>query len=217
MWRLKTRFHSGSFSHRTRKMNLKRMEREEFDLAIVGGGITGAAIARDAAMRGLKVALMEKGDFASGTSSKSSKMIHGGLRYLKQLDIGLVKESLTERENLLQLAPHLVHPAPHLIPIYSGWRGRLELHIGLFGYDFLASGSSLGRHRNLPAEEVLRQEPLLRRENLSGGFIYYDCLVNDARLTLGVVKAAHENGAVVSTYVRAIDLDTHKENLNETS
>jgi glycerol-3-phosphate dehydrogenase len=196
-------------------MNLRRMAREEFDIVIIGAGITGAAIARDAAMRRLRVALIDKGDFASGTSSKSSKMIHGGLRYLKQLDIGLVRESLTERENLLRLAPHLVHPAPYLIPIYSGWRGRLEMHFGLFGYDFLASGSSLGRHRDLSAEEVLREEPLLRQENLSGGFIYYDCLVNDARLTLAVVKSAHEHGAVVSNYAPAIDLVTDKERLNE--
>ncbi len=215
MWPFKPKNYSGFFSHRTRKMNLIRMEREEFDLAVIGGGITGAGIARDAVMRGLKVALIEKTDFASGTSSKSSKMIHGGLRYLKQLDIGLVKESLAERENLLHLAPHLVHPAPYLIPIYSGWRGRLELHLGLFGYDFLAGGSALGRHRNLSSEEVLREEPLLRQENLSGGFIYYDCLVNDARLTLAVVKSAHENGAVVSNYTQAIDLDTKKESLNK--
>ena len=190
------------------------MEQEEFDLAIIGGGITGAAVARDAALRGLKVALIEKSDFASGTSSKSSKMIHGGLRYLKQLDIGLVKESLAERDALLRLAPHLVHPAPYLIPIYSGWRGRFELHVGLFGYDFLAGGSTLGRHRDLSSAEVLREEPLLRQQNLSGGFIYYDCLVNDARLTLAVVKSAHEHGAVVSNYTRATDLDTKEETLN---
>jgi glycerol-3-phosphate dehydrogenase len=214
MWRSKTNLYSGSFSYRTRQTSLERMEREQFDLAIIGGGITGAAIARDAAMRGLSVALIEKGDFASGTSSKSSKMIHGGLRYLRQLDIGLVKESLAEREILLHLAPHLVHPAPYLIPIYSGWKGRLELHLGLFGYDFLASGSSLGRHRTLSSDEVLREEPLLRQENLSGGFIYYDCLVNDARLTLAVVKSASQCGAVVSNHTRAIDLDTNDDNLN---
>jgi glycerol-3-phosphate dehydrogenase len=107
LW-LKPRSSSGNFSPKTRKINLKRMQKEEFDLAVIGGGITGAAIARDAAMRGMKVALIEKADFASGTSSKSSKLIHGGLRYLKQLDIGLVKESLSEREKLLHLAPNLV-------------------------------------------------------------------------------------------------------------
>jgi glycerol-3-phosphate dehydrogenase len=215
MWRLKSKFYSGSFSYRTRKENLKKMTREEFDLAVIGGGITGAAIARDASLRGLKVALMEKVDFASGTSSKSSKMIHGGLRYLRQLDISLVKESLAERENLLHLAPNLVHSAPYLIPIYSGWRGRIEMHIGLHGYDLLAGDSSLGRHRNLSPEEVLREEPLLREENLSGGFIYYDCLVNDARLTLAVVKSAHEHGAVLSNYTRAIGLETKKEKFNQ--
>ena len=182
------------------------MQQEEFDLTVIGGGITGAAIAHDAALRGMKVALIEKGDFAGGTSSKSSKMIHGGLRYLKQLDIGLVKESLSEREKLIYLAPHLVHPTPHLIPIYSGWLGRIEMRIGLFGYDFLASSSSLGRHCDLSAEEVLAEEPLLRKENLSGGFVYHDCVVNDARLTLAIVKSAHEHGAVVTNYTRAIGL-----------
>jgi len=157
-------------------------------------------------MRGMKVALIEKGDFASGTSSKSSKMIHGGLRYLKQLNVRLVKESLSEREKLLCLAPHLVYPVPYLIPMYSGWMERFEVHIGLIGYDFFARDSSLERHRNLSPEEVLREEPLLREEDLSGGFIYYDCLVDDARLTLANVKSAHEHGAVVTNYTRAIGL-----------
>ncbi|UCG13463.1 MAG: glycerol-3-phosphate dehydrogenase/oxidase [Deltaproteobacteria bacterium] len=198
--------YGGSFSHRTRKTNLKRLRREEFDLAVIGGGITGAAIVRDAALRGMKVALFEKGDFASGTSSKSSKMIHGGLRYLKQLDIGLVKESLAEREKLLQLAPHLVHPVPYLIPIYSGWMERIEMHIGLIGYDFLAGDSSLGRHRNLSPEEVLAREPSLRSEKLYGGFLYHDCLVDDARLTLATVKSAHEHGSVIVNHTRATGL-----------
>ena len=215
MFGLKRKSYKGSFSHKTRKVNLERMEKEEFDLAVIGGGITGAAIARDAALRGMKVALIEKGDFASGTSSKSSKMIHGGLRYLKQLDISLVKESLSEREKLLELAPHLVHPIPYLIPIYSGWRGRLELHIGLFGYDILSGDTSLGRHRNLSAEEVLHEETLLRKENLAGGFIYCDCLVNDARLTLTVLKSAHEHGAVLANYTQALGLDINASALNE--
>jgi len=208
--RLKSRFPSGTFSAKTRKINLKRIQQEEFDLAVIGGGITGAAIARDAAMRGMKVALIEKEDFASGTSSKSSKLVHGGLRYLKQLDISLVKESLSEREKLLHLAPNLVHSAPFLIPVYTGWKGRLEISIGLFGYDLLAGDSSLGRHRNLSPEELLEEEPLLRQENLAGGFIYYDCLVNDARLTLATIKSAHEHGAVVVNYTRATGLDTEK-------
>jgi glycerol-3-phosphate dehydrogenase len=211
----KAKYSQGSFSHRTRAINLSRMQREEFDLTVIGGGVTGAAIARDAALRGMKVALIEKGDFASGTSSKSSKMIHGGLRYLKQLDIGLVKESLSEREKLLHLAPHLVHAAPYLIPIYSGWKGRLEHQLGLFGYDLLAGGSSLPRHRDLSREKTLEEEPLLRQENLSGGFIYYDCLVNDARLTLALIKSAHEQGASVANYTQAIELNTDNESHRE--
>lgn len=206
MFRQKTKSYGGSFSHRTRQINLKRLQQEEFDLAVIGGGITGAGIARDAAMRGMRVALIEKGDFASGTSSKSSKMIHGGLRYLKQLNVRLVKESLSERERLLYLAPHLVHPVPHLIPMYSGWMERFEVHVGLIGYDFFARDSSLGSHRSLSPEEVLLEEPLLRKEQLAGGFIYYDCLVDDARLTLATVKSAHEHGAVVANYTRATGL-----------
>ena len=191
------------------------MQREEFDFVVIGGGVTGAAIARDGALRGMKVALIEKGDFASGTSSKSSKMVHGGLRYLKQLDIGLVKESLSEREKLLHLAPHLVRAAPYLIPMYSGWKGRLEHQIGLFGYDLLAGGSSLPRHSDLSREKTLEEEPLLREENLSGGFIYYDCLVDDARLTLALLKSAHEHGALVANYTQAIGLNTDREDYKE--
>jgi glycerol-3-phosphate dehydrogenase len=213
-FRRKAELHRGSFSHRTRNTNLKRFQQEEFDLAIVGAGITGAAIARDAALRGMKVALLDKGDFASGTSSKSSKMIHGGLRYLKQLDIKLVKESLAEREKLLHLAPHLVHPASYLIPIYSGWMERLELHIGLHGYDLLASRSSLERHRNLSSKDVLRDEPLLRQDHLSGGFTYPDCLVNDARLTLATVKSAHEHEAVIANYTSATGIGSVAETMN---
>ncbi len=215
MFRFKAKYYQGSFSHRTRAVNLSRMQREEFDLAVIGGGVTGAAIARDGALRGMKIALIEKSDFASGTSSKSSKMIHGGLRYLKQLDIGLVKESLSEREKLLHLAPHLVHAAPYLIPMYSGWKGRLEHQIGLFGYDLLAGGSSLPRHSDLSKEKTLEEEPLLREENLSGGFIYYDCLVNDARLTLALIKSAHEHGALVANYTQAIGLNTNNESYKE--
>jgi len=215
MFFFKGKYYQGSFSHRTRAITLSRMQREEFDIAVIGGGVTGAAIARDAALRGMRVALIEKGDFASGTSSKSSKMVHGGLRYLKQLDIGLVKESLSEREKLLHLAPHLVHAAPYLIPMYSGWKGRLEHQIGLFGYDFLAGGSSLPRHSDLSREKTLEEEPLLREENLSGGFVYYDCLVNDARLTLALIKSAHEDGALVANYTEAIGLHTDNESSKE--
>ena len=196
----------GDFSHRTRAANIDRFAREPFDLAIIGGGITGSAIARDATLRGLKVALVEKGDFASGTSSKSSKMIHGGLRYLKQLDIKFVKESLREREVLLRLAPHLVAPTPYLIPSYKGQLEQLELRIGMMGYDYLAGAKSVASHRRLGKEEILHLEPRLKREGLRGGFIYYDCLVNDARLTLATLKSAAEHGAAVVNYVECVGL-----------
>ena len=197
----------GSFSYRTRLDNINRFSNEHFDLAIIGGGITGAGIARDAAMRGMKVALIEKGDFASGTSSKSSKMIHGGLRYLKQLDIKLVKESLREREVLMHLAPHLVQPTPYLIPSYKGRREKIELQIGMMGYKVLSASKSIAPYRKLSADEVIRQEPTLNRSNLHGGFIYYDCLVDDARLTLATLKSAAEHGAAIANYVKGVGLD----------
>src|SRR5574341_1285818 len=150
---------TGTFSYRTRAENLDRFAQVQFDLAVIGGGITGAGIARDAAMRGMQVALIDKGDFASGTSSKSSKMIHGGLRYLKHLDIKLVKESLHEREVLLHLAPHLVQPVPYLIPSYKGRLEKIELQIGMIGYDILAGAKSLAHYQKLSAEETMRLEP----------------------------------------------------------
>ncbi|MFQ5864634.1 MAG: glycerol-3-phosphate dehydrogenase [bacterium] len=200
---------TGSFSYQTRSANIKRFDKESFDLAIIGGGITGAGIARDAAMRGMKVALIEKGDFASGTSSKSSKMIHGGLRYLKQLDLKFVKESLRERAVLLRLAPHLVQPMPYLIPSYKGRLEKMELEIGMIGYDILAASKSLSPYQKLSAEEVIRQEPKLRRRGLRAGFVYYDCLVNDARLTLATLKSATEHGAVSANYVKCVGLESN--------
>jgi alkyldihydroxyacetonephosphate synthase len=197
----------GSFGPRRRSTSLRRFAEELFDLAVIGGGITGAGIACDAARRGMKVALVEKGDFAGGTSSRSSKMIHGGLRYLSQLDLKLVRESLAERQRLLALAPHLVHPTPHLIPSYKGRLEKIELKIGMLGYDLLAASRSIAPHQKLSAEEVLEREPLLKRQGLGGGFIYYDCLVNDARLTLATLKSAAEAGAVLANYVACLGLE----------
>ena len=195
---------SGTFSYRTRSANICRFSNEKFDLAIIGGGITGAGIARDAAMRGMKVALLEKSDFAGGTSSKSSGMIHGGLRYLKQLDIKMVKESLHEREILLHLAPHLIRPKPYLIPSYRGHWEKLELQIGMIGYNLLAHSKSVPSYQKLSAQEVIDREPLLKPAGLGGGFVYYDCLVNDARLTLATLKSAAEHGALLANYVNCV-------------
>ena len=201
------RFPRGDFSFRTRSTNLQRLCREEFDVAVIGGGATGAGIARDAALRGMTVALIEKGDFAAGSSSKSSKMIHGGLRYLKQLEIGLVCEALHERGVLLRIAPHLVSPIPHLIPAYGGCRKKLELRVGMFGYQALAGAQTLVPFEELSRDEVLRREPLLNPNGLSGGFVYHDCLVNDARLTLATIKSAFEQGAILANYTECVGLE----------
>jgi glycerol-3-phosphate dehydrogenase len=198
---------TGGFSARTRAEALARFQADTFDIAIIGGGITGAGIARDAAQRGLAVALLEMGDFASGTSSKSSRMIHGGLRYLAQRHIHLVRESLVERGVLLRLAPHLVHPMPYLLPVYEGGANkRFVLRAGLTAYDLLAGRRRLQRHRSLSREALERSEPALRTDGLQGGFRYFDCLVNDARLTLATVRSAARDHAAVASYVEATDV-----------
>ena len=203
---------TGGFSYRTRASYLDRFQQQTFDLVIIGGGITGAGIARDAAMRGLSVALLEKGDFASGTSSKSSKMIHGGLRYLKSRQIRLVRESLQEREVLLKIAPHLVHPFPYILPVYKGNPdGRLRLKVGLVAYDLLAGSRRVGRHKMLSTNELLKVEPALRQDGLRGGFRYFDCLVDDARLTLVTIRSAAQHGAAVVSYAEVTDLEREQE------
>ncbi len=203
---------TGAFSYRTRAGYLDRVQQETFDLVIIGGGITGAGIARDASMRGLSVALLEKGDFAAGTSSRSSKMIHGGLRYLEHLQIRLVRESLREREVLLKIAPHLVHPFPYILPVYEGGpNSRLHLKVGLVAYDLLAGSRRVGHHTMLSADEVLRMEPALRRDGLRGGFRYFDCLVDDARLTLATIRSAASHGAAVVSYTEVTDLERHED------
>jgi glycerol-3-phosphate dehydrogenase len=208
MFRSKRTEPAGGFSVHTRAAYLDRLQEETFDLVVVGGGITGAAIAHDAVLRGLSVALLEKGDFADGTSSRSSKMVHGGLRYLKDRHVRLVRESLHERGRLLRLAPHLVRPVPFLMPVYEGGRdGRLKLWLGITAYDILAGSLGIGRHRALSREKLLIDEPLLRRKGLKGGFRFYDCLTNDARLTLAMVRTAAKNGAAAVNYVEAVALE----------
>src|SRR4030095_4117359 len=172
----------------TRDANLQRMRRELIDLAVIGGGITGAGVALDAASRGLTVALVEKRDFASGTSSRSSKLIHGGLRYLGPLHIGLGRESLHERAVLSRIAPHLTKPLQFLVPVYSSedrsplGANRLKLAAGLWLYDMLAGRRNIGRHRWLSRETTLEQAPTLEQRGLRGAFVYFDCLTDDSRL-----------------------------------
>jgi glycerol-3-phosphate dehydrogenase len=176
-----------------------------FDLIVIGAGINGAGIARDASLRGLSVLLLDKGDLSSGTTAWSTRLIHGGLRYLEHGEVGLVRESLREREHLLRLAPHLVKPLPMLIPIYAGQRrSALQIRAGMLAYDLLSLDKSLDHHHMLSRAETLRRVPALREEGLKGASLYYDAQVEYAeRLVVENVLAAREQGAQVQTYARA--------------
>jgi glycerol-3-phosphate dehydrogenase len=173
-----------------------------YDVIIIGAGINGAGIARDAAMRGLKVLLLDKGDIGGGTSSWSTRLIHGGLRYLEHGEFGLVRESLRERETLMRIAPHLVRPLPLLVPIYKGSRrGPWTIRAGMFAYDVLSYGKTLPRHRMLSRVETLQKLPALEPEGLLGGAVYYDAQVEFAeRLVLENAISAIEHNATVLTY-----------------
>jgi glycerol-3-phosphate dehydrogenase len=179
-----------------------------FDLLILGGGITGAGVALDAILRGWRVALIDKGDFASGTSSVSSKLVHGGLRYLEHCDFRLVYEALHERRRLLENAPHLVHPLRFIIPFYKlsripPWKYR----IGLLLYDLLAGRSNLHRSRRLDLGQMQHEFPGLRSAELLGGASYFDAQMDDARLCLEVVRTAALRGACVANYVEAVGFE----------
>ena len=178
------------------------------DVVIIGGGINGAGIARDAAMRGLKVLLIEKGELGCATTSASTRLIHGGLRYLEHFEFGLVRESLREREILLRTAPHLVRPLAITIPIYKqSKRGRLTIRAGMILYDLLSSGKSLPRHRMLSRTETLERWPGLNPEGLVGSALYYDAQVEfPERLVVENVRSAREFGAEVHTHTRVTNL-----------
>ena len=195
------------FDAAARSAALDSMGAEPLDLLIIGGGITGAGTARDAAMRGLKTALVERDDFASGTSSRSSRLIHGGLRYLEHGEFHLVWEASRERRVLLRTAPALVHPLRFTWPVYRGARvPKWELRAGLLLYDALAMFRNVGRHRMWNATEIERLEPRLRHDGLVGGATYFDARCDDARLTLANVRAAADAGAHVANHatVRAL-------------
>ncbi|MGB1308156.1 MAG: FAD-dependent oxidoreductase [Oceanihabitans sp.] len=189
------------FSILNREDALQTVRTNTFDLVIIGGGVTGAGIALDAASRGLQVCLIEKNDFASGTSNKSTKLIHGGLRYLKQLEIGLVRESGTERAIVHKLAPHLVIPEKMLLPLVEdGTYGKMMTSIGLKVYDFLASVEGDDRRKMLDKEETLNKEPLLDSKTILGSGYYSEYRTDDARLTIELLKKASEYGATILNY-----------------
>ncbi|MDT0622314.1 glycerol-3-phosphate dehydrogenase/oxidase [Croceitalea vernalis] len=189
------------FSILNRTAQIAKLQKIKFDLAIIGGGVTGAGIALDAASRGLKVCLVEKNDFASGTSNKSTKLIHGGLRYLKQFEIGLVRESGSERAIVHKLAPHLVIPEKMLLPLVKGGTyGKMMTAIGLQVYDFLADVKGDDRRKMLDKKETLSKEPLLNKDEVLGGGLYAEYRTDDARLTIEILKKAASYGATIVNY-----------------
>lgn len=193
------------FSFKTRSDLITKLQSESFDLLVIGGGITGAGIALDAASRGLKTALVEKHDFAFGTSSRSTKLIHGGLRYLKQLEFGLVREVGSERAVVHQLAPHLVIPEKMLLPLYEkrGF-GSMLTSFGLKLYDWLAGVKPEDQRRMLTKKQTLKSEPLLQTSDIKGGAIYAEYRTDDARLTIEIIKTAHSHGALPVNYCTVI-------------
>lgn len=206
--------------------NLSRMGSEDFDILVIGGGVTGAGVALDAVARGYKVALVEKADFASGTSSKSTKLVHGGIRYLPEFDFALVHEALVERGLLLQNAPFLVAPLAFVLPIYEGDlhpvgmpfttpRGiglSYLLDIGLWMYDIMAGRRNIHLHRRISRQKVMELAPAMTTERLKEGFVYYDAQTNDARLTITLIRTAATYNATIANYaeVTAFEMQNGK-------
>lgn len=187
--------------------NLEALANGQFDVLVIGGGILGAGIARDAALRGLRVALVEQRDFASGTSSRSTKLIHGGFRYLEQGAVGLVAESCRERAILRRMAPHLVKPLSFLFVVYAGDKRPLwQMRVGLAAYDWLARGRAPGRHRGLTAAEAMAEEPALEATGLQGAVLFYDCQEDDARFCVDNIHHAADLGAVCVNYCGVTEL-----------
>jgi glycerol-3-phosphate dehydrogenase len=216
----------------SRERAIEALSEQEFDVAVIGGGITGAGVALDAASRGYSVALLERADFASGTSSRSSKLVHGGLRYLQSFDLGLVREALLERQLMVRLAPHLVRPLPIVVPAFEGQRPDRLTGIGLNMYDVMATPRlrararraraearaerrersedreadwSPARHRMIGGEEALELLPALERRRPTGGYLFYDCQTDDARLVLTVLGEAERFGAICAGRLEVLE------------
>ncbi len=212
----------------SRDRAIEALARDPFDVVVIGGGITGAGVALDAATRGYSVALVEKADFASGTSSRSSKLVHGGLRYLQNFDLGLVREALLERRLMVKLAPHLVTPLKLVVPAFEGARPDLLVGIGLNMYDVMATPGLRGRrsarraaleageapdadwsperHRVISGEEVVELLPALESRNPTGGYLFYDCQTDDSRLVLTVLGEAERFGAICANRLEFVEL-----------
>lgn len=198
---------TGKFSGADRQSRLAQMEQEIYDVLIIGGGITGAGIALDARKRGMKTALIEMQDFAAGTSSRSTKLVHGGLRYLKQFEVKMVAEVGKERAVVYENGPHVTTPEWMLLPLYEGGTfGKFSTSIGLRVYDFLAGVKREERRRMLSREATLGKEPLLRKDGLKGGGYYVEYRTDDARLTIEVLKKAAEAGVHAVNYTKAEQL-----------
>jgi glycerol-3-phosphate dehydrogenase len=196
------------FSAATRRADLSDAVTSELDVLVVGMGATGAGVALDAASRGLSVLVVDQGDLASGTSSKSSKLVHGGLRYLENYEFGLVREGVVERQLLMRLAPHLVRPMDFLYPVWPDTAKRHLLGLGLSTYDVfaLAQGSAVRRHERLTADEAIALAPALAASGLAYSYLYGDCATDDARLVLAVVQAGRRFGALTATYTQVTGL-----------
>jgi glycerol-3-phosphate dehydrogenase len=180
------------------------LTKEPLDLLVIGGGITGSGVARDAAMRGLRTGLVDRHDFAFGTSSRSSRLLHGGLRYLEQGRVGLVREASVEKRVLHRIAPHLALPLGFVFPTYAGGRPLWQLRIGVKLYDLLCGGRNFSPSRGLNRAEARQAVPALDERNLVGAVRYFDALTNDARLTLDTLRSAVRHGATVSNYTRLL-------------
>ena len=184
------------------KRDFKSISSKTFDVIVIGGGIVGAGTARDLTLRGLDVLLLEKEDFGSGTTSRSTRLAHGGLRYMAQLDFGLVRQDLSEREVLLRIAPHLVHPLSFLIPIPTTFL-NVEMALGTILYDILSYDKTLPNHRFYGTKKTLEIEPGLKVRNLQGSYLYYDCEIPlTERLNFETALSAHEGGATVINHAR---------------
>jgi len=195
------------FTSQQRKDYIKEAQGKVFDVLVIGGGITGACTAWDAVRRGLSTAIVEKNDWAFGTSSRSSKLVHGGLRYLELFDFKLVFEACRERRRLLLNAPHVVWPQSFIFPVYKGDKAPLPIiAMGLWMYDFLALFRNVQNHQLHGPKRILEVEPELDRERLTGGGQFYDCATDDARLTLAHVQSAHLEDALCLNYARVVDM-----------